>query len=1572
MEIVNVRFIGNVADQQRYDPKDTGLITTTNITTTFGNPLDYIEYFIKDLNGNLIAQNYNATSYSPGGTVNSTNGSYTALKLDPEADVRANRIDRGSTVIKYNFYNKLLSSSPLQTFWIKEISPSRTEIKVARQDLSNTALLEAFNAFNNTISNTNYYPDFLLNFGQDREIIGVNAVYVEQGGIGYIIFKLYEPLPTDYDLKSQFWVVKKTAESVEFEVTIEVEAEAVVDQNRLRGPNYKVNLNQKQNQTTPYYNYNTLFTTSVSSSYQQLQSMLDERGININVNYSNFENFIHFSSATERLLNFEYKVRLIEAYNQDIASLNNLSRTPTSVVNTNVATLQQSIDNIITKFDGYEYYLYFTSASTAWPKQTDQAPYTLYSVTSSQALDWLGDIGVLPTAGKMSMLYSASLYDNLNKDNLQYTLPAYIREDAENQPYMTFINMVGQHFDNIWIYYKDVSNRYSAENNPDIGISMDMVANALRGFGIELYTNSNISDNIYYSLFGINETGSSAPVTSAQYAQVNTASSSLTPTAGNDWLSQSLYLPPFGAEKINNYVTTLEIDSLPPNQLDKEIYKRLYHNLPYLLKTKGTQRGIKALIACYGIPNTILTVNEFGGGDIYTEPGIQQVQNEKVFIGTNLSISSSLLSPYVTNQYFQNNTERGSLDVEIGFSPADSINADISSSLGNFSIMQYIGAPNLQYSSSYEPLVALENQYFDANYTTRYNVWDFIRIIKFYNNSLFKMVKDFVPARANLSSGIIVKSHTLERNKYARHEPIVEMLDYSQSIDTAFITASDAPVITRSTAFVESVQTPIGIVDVDNVYGFEKYTGEFSGSILAAAPDYFPQIENSSITAPWTGSTPGSRTVFTTYSISYLYQNVSGSPKSTRFFDLDYNGNQLKPTNYNLVTQSINAGQASLSNPYAPYAQIQDYNYYLQRSIKPRYAGSYLSGQQYNVYTVGDVSLGREPVINYYTDKLGYFTQVTTSSFLPGKVNVTMTYLADVSGGLFELNQNNRHWVDVQNIYKAGTELTVKQFNNRQYSNQVATDGIKPIYSSGYSYTPMLYFGSSDLTVYLEFAGSGSLTEITARNSGLPNNYINGAPTGQTPYYPLIPTTTGESEILNLFDYVEIGNDLITPGSTTTAMSYMSPITTLKSFNIKFDVDVRFQTFQQEAEFIIDVYRLVSGNREYVAGFGSDVIQFESQDQPERIYKIFSRTVGGQIIDDPSGPIYQINGPFTVTKRMNDGTLVGTSPTLTIGNPQSYIKVQSFTATVIGTSTPVTRQGIVEKSADIADNYEWLPYYNQSTGGGNRSDTWAAWVWVPLGNTSNALPVYTPRYTSYGSTQTIDYTTYQRVINPNDPIYFSLRLTGATTTNFTASISAGNSSILTTAGTTATANGVYVSANQTSYDPFITAVVADPATNTGRITLNPDISQYWKYRFVPSFESASVIYTSSLYDTYGDVNASFDPQVGDTMVLYNNVGMNQIMEITAPPYINGGNLILPTYANLVTNWTQDPTKITKFLLLKKFPDEQNIILDFIKKPGATSFGFVIPNSVTPAVVDNINTLQAQVQSQILTNQTTGG
>ena len=73
-------------------------------------------------------------------------------------------------------------------------------------------------------------------------------------------------------------------------------------------------------------------------------------------------------------------------------------------------------------------------------------------------------------------------------------------------------------------------------------------------------------------------------------------------------------LPPTGSEMITTYVTA-SAQTIPSNDAQKLIYKRLYHNLPYLLKKKGTTAGLRVLLNCFGIPDTILRISEFGGKD---------------------------------------------------------------------------------------------------------------------------------------------------------------------------------------------------------------------------------------------------------------------------------------------------------------------------------------------------------------------------------------------------------------------------------------------------------------------------------------------------------------------------------------------------------------------------------------------------------------------------------------------------------------------------------------------------------------------------------------------------------------------------------------------------------------------------------------------------------------------------------------------------------------------------------------------------------------------------------------------
>ena len=1101
MELVNVSYSGEGIQPVELNPLDKQLVVSNFINSSFGAENDYMELFIYDQSGQLLDQDYDAFDYYPHLLNNPQNNTFSALTLDPEKDLKNRGFNRGTLNIQYNFYTKLFNSQFGTFYWIKEISTSRTELKLASQVLPNSSIRDGFTRYQSYISTKNYYPIFYLNFGNNQLITANNVAYTEDEEGGYLLIKLYEPLPVQFDLKSQLWIVDKAAESVSFDVTIQVESEVLDQTNRLRGPNFNVQVNNKNGQTTPYYNYDNLLSSPVSSSYQKLLSYYQDRSVAINIDYSNFSNFVHFSSAVERVNNFVYKLELIESYQEQEYSQSLVGGGSGNILyaSSSIGSAQQAINNIIENFDPYEYFLYFNSSSWAWPKSTATQPYQLYSVTSSEASNFLGSVNTVPSPATQSLLWSASYYDTTNKDLLHNSIPQYLLDDPSNQPFITFMDMIGQHFDNIWIYYKDLSNRYNATNNPDTGISLDVVGDALRGLGIQLYTNSNVSDNLYYTLFGINPDGS--------------------------------LLPPTGSEWITNYITS-SLTTLSAKEIQQELYKRLYHNIPYLLKSKGTERGVKALISTFGIPDSILTVREFGGTPINSVDGVFDLDSStyKVAIVTgsggnvtgSLTLSSSLLHPEASLQYYQNINRINTTNLEVGFSPADTINSNIVSSQGYFSIDQLIGSPGYQYSSSYTPLVSASNAYF-SSYTEPSSVWEYIRLIKFYNNSLFKMIKDYVPARANLSTGIIVKSHMLERNKYARHEPSANFNDYSQSIDTAFISGSDGGSVYGSTAYTGSVMTISGSVQVIYSDNLPKYTGEFSGStIVGSTGEAFAQYEISQLP---------SSSLFVTYSLGGLYQNVTQSVRSQILFDLDYNSDQVKPVNYGIVTQSMDNAQidnyATYTNPSSPYSYVQDYNYFLERSIIPRYSGSKTISATYNVYTPGDDSYGKTAAIDKIKYQYAYLIDIFSSSFqLPKRANAQIKYIIDNNENVLDLTKLNTNIFTVQNVFKTGETIDVSLMNydnTNPYVQKLTNNSNFSIYEGGYRYSPILFnvSGDSSMTYTLDnpiaVVSSVTVPSTTPLNPGDPNYWtINNSDLNLTkpnPFAPLLLEITASSVV---------------------------------------------------------------------------------------------------------------------------------------------------------------------------------------------------------------------------------------------------------------------------------------------------------------------------------------------------------------------------------------------------------------------------------------------------------------------------
>jgi hypothetical protein len=574
-QLVNIKsIIPTDFETQVYSPSDSALISSFEIEDIFDTQTDYIEYHIYNYNQQLIYTTEQGSYRTYNNVVN----------IDPKEDILAVGFDQGSYYVVYNFLTSLANSNPTSKYYISEISSDRTEIRLDSNAITNEDLQQGAQLVISKIESSTYYYDFFLNFGSNNLIIA-NNILLDNTDIANptILIKLYEPLPAEYDIYSELWIVENLREpvaySIEILATFDDEARGI----QLKGPNFNLNISNEVSATSTPTNLQELLTTNLTlgtgSLQYNLNSLLAEKGIEINIDYSKYDNFIHFSSAQTRLENFYYKLSLIEQY-QASASLVSSNNTYTLGSNT---LLQNKIDDIITNFDGYEYYLYYTSASTAWPKTNTQPPYINASTVDEQALTWL-----------TNQLTSASNYDETNKDNLTFAIPPYLRDDSLNSQFVLFTEMIGQHFDVLWTYIENITTKYNADNRLDFGISKDLVADALRDLGVSIYQNNFSSQNLYSALLGITPSGS----------LLNIPNTTLTLPAGT------------GLEYINSFVTASATSSLIPlDDVNKEIYKRIYHNLPYLLKKKGTTAGLRTLINLYGIPDTILRINEFGGKD---------------------------------------------------------------------------------------------------------------------------------------------------------------------------------------------------------------------------------------------------------------------------------------------------------------------------------------------------------------------------------------------------------------------------------------------------------------------------------------------------------------------------------------------------------------------------------------------------------------------------------------------------------------------------------------------------------------------------------------------------------------------------------------------------------------------------------------------------------------------------------------------------------------------------------------------------------------------------------------------
>jgi hypothetical protein len=164
------------------------------------------------------------------------------------------------------------------------------------------------------------------------------------------------------------------------------------------------------------------------------------------------------------------------------------------------------------------------------------------------------------------------------------------------------------------------------------------------------------------------------------------------------------------------------------------------------------------------------------------------------------------------------------------FSPVKEINLDILRSLGPINIGDYIGDWDDEYGTdTYKDLDQLRNYYFER---TQLNFDEYIKLIKSIDKSLFDMLDQVIPARANVSKGLLIEPSLLERSKIKITKPVADNIYHTASIDT------------REFADITlTVPTYESILDINNnitiTSAIPTYTGSYSvGDMIHVSTEY--------------------------------------------------------------------------------------------------------------------------------------------------------------------------------------------------------------------------------------------------------------------------------------------------------------------------------------------------------------------------------------------------------------------------------------------------------------------------------------------------------------------------------------------------------------------------------------------------------------------------------------------------------------------------------------------------------------------------------------------------------------
>lgn len=543
---------------------------------------------------------------------------------------QANLSEGSNYILQYNFFRNQLGSKAGFKLYVEQISTNRTELRIFPVLVGNEQfdqeLLDRFDDFFGAPLD-DYTPEdqtsafkFVINFGNNvyYHITNWNVNRSDDGTISSVILKLYQPLRDTISTGDEFWINEEVTRPYIDRFAFERQPEDPSG-NVLRGPNFSIDAISEGANDTGFQTWDSLlgdgsdFTTTQRLINEFIKR--DKDRVELNIDFNNFENFVHFSSATERIENFVYKVRLLKDYQTEIEKVQKESENweeldGNTYSNDLLTRNKEKISDLIATFDDYERWLYEADSDkyeNTYPKDKYGK---LKDPDSTKVQEWLNRI-----------LQEAERYDEKNRDRLANNIPVFIKENPDNDQFVLFIEMIGHFFDLMWVYIKHL--QYKSDRSEDIhkaeSLSKDLSKYIAKSFGFDLF-NGFDSEDLYRYAFQNESEGEIYYVFSPLYGdgtdQFHYGDNESSPI-------EFTIFPEYSQE---GFGFDIHDQFLSGRDVQKQIWRNVLNSIPHLVKTKGTRRAVSALLSCYGIPNSALTIKEYGGTKLNHIPTLYEFE----------------------------------------------------------------------------------------------------------------------------------------------------------------------------------------------------------------------------------------------------------------------------------------------------------------------------------------------------------------------------------------------------------------------------------------------------------------------------------------------------------------------------------------------------------------------------------------------------------------------------------------------------------------------------------------------------------------------------------------------------------------------------------------------------------------------------------------------------------------------------------------------------------------------------------------------------------------------------------